>query len=68
LKALDLHHAIDDEVVDIGYSRNLNELLNKASVPHEFYEYQSGGHNISNGSFTQAMQRTVEFFKENLKY
>lgn len=66
--AIQLHHAVDDEVVDIGYSRNLNNLLDKTSVSHQFYEYRSGGHNISNSSFTEAMQRTVEFFKENLGY
>ena len=61
-----LHHAVDDNVVNIGYSRDLSELLENASVPHELYEYDSGGHNISGSSFTLAMQRTVEFFKKHL--
>lgn len=61
-----LHHAIDDAVVNIGYSRDLSELLENASVPHELYEYSTGGHNISGSSFTLAMQRTVEFFKKHL--
>ncbi len=64
--AIQLDHAVDDETVDIGYSRDLNSLLDKTSVPHEFYEYPNGGHNISGNNFTLAMQRTVEFFKRYL--
>lgn len=65
--AIQIHHAIDDNVVSIEYSRNLNSLLNKTTVNHEFYEYKSGGHNITGVSFSQAMQRSVEFFREKLK-
>lgn len=65
--AIEIHHAVDDDVVNIGYSRDLNELLNATSIDHAFYEYPSGGHNISGASFTQAMQRTVDFFKRTLE-
>ncbi|OGH11338.1 MAG: hypothetical protein A2684_01975 [Candidatus Levybacteria bacterium RIFCSPHIGHO2_01_FULL_36_15b] len=65
--AIQLNHATDDTVVDIGYSRDLNELLDKTSIPHEFYEYASGRHNFTGASFTQAMQNTVEFFNKYLK-
>lgn len=65
--AIQLHHAVDDDVVNIGYSRDLNMLLEETSIPHDFYEYDAGGHNISGNSFTQAMQRTVEFFNTYLK-
>lgn len=65
--AIEINHAVDDSVVNIGYSRDLMALLDKTSVPHELFEYPSGGHNISGASFTQAMERTVEFFKEHLK-
>lgn len=64
--AIQINHAVDDNVVNIGYSRNLNELLNTTSVPHELKEYPSGGHNIIGSSFTQAMQNTVSFFKKYL--
>lgn len=64
--AVQLHHAVDDTVVSISYSRDLNELLNKTSVPHEFYEYTTGGHNISDANFLEAMDRTVAFFKKYL--
>jgi dipeptidyl aminopeptidase/acylaminoacyl peptidase len=64
--AIQLHHAADDSVVNIGYSRDLRQLLAEAGVRHQFFEYANGGHNINNGNFGIAMQRTVEFFQENL--
>lgn len=65
--AIQLNHAVDDDVVNIGYSRDLNSLLDKTRVPHELNEYPGGGHNISGASFDLAMQNTVEFFKKYLK-
>lgn len=65
--AIEIHHATNDDVVPIGYSRDLIALLDKTSVPHQLFEYSSGGHNISGGSFTQAMQRTVDFYKKYLQ-
>jgi uncharacterized protein len=64
--AIQIHHAIDDGTVNIGYSRDLNALLDKTSVSHELIEYPSGGHNISDPSFSQAIENTAEFFRENL--
>ncbi len=65
--AIQIHHAEDDTVVNIGYSRDLVSLLDKTSVPHEFYTYPIGGHNIGGVSFNQAMERTVAFYKKYLK-
>ena len=64
--AIELHHAVNDETVNIEYSRNLNRLLDETDIPHQFYEYPSGGHNISGSSFGLAMQRTVKFFHQYL--
>ena len=64
--AIQINHAVDDNVVDIGYSRDLMKLLDNTNVIHELKEQPSGGHNISGSSFNSAMQNTVEFFKENL--
>lgn len=64
--AISLNHSVDDDVVDIGYSRNFNQVLNKTNIPHELNEYQSGGHNISGSAFNQAMEKTVEFFNKYL--
>lgn len=65
--AISLNHAVDDNVVNIGYSRNFNTLLNGTSIVHELNQYPSGGHNFTGGAFNSAMQNTVEFFKKNLK-
>ncbi len=65
--AIEIHHAVDDETVNIGYSRDLVSLLDKTKVVHEYYEYPSGGHNIAGVSFDPAMSRTVEFFKKYLE-
>lgn len=64
--AISLHHAVDDTAASIEYSRNLNNLLNDTSIPHEFNEYQSGGHNLTDPTFTTAMERTVDFYKKYL--
>lgn len=64
--AIQLNHAVDDDVVNIAYSRNLDTLLTTTSIPHQLFEYPSGGHNISGPSFNQAMKNTVDFFKKYL--
>jgi uncharacterized protein len=63
--AIELHHAIDDNVVRIDYSRNLMKVLDGSEIKHQLYEYKTGGHNISGTSFNTAMQRTVDFLKES---
>lgn len=65
--AISLHHAVNDDVVNIGYSRGLNDILNATKIPHKLNEYPSGGHNISGASFVQAMQDTVAFYDRHLK-
>jgi len=65
--AISLNHAKDDNVVDIAYSRNLNSILNKTSIPHELNEYDSGGHNLTGAAFNQAMENAVDFFNKYLK-
>lgn len=64
--AINIHHAVDDTVVNVGYSRDLMSLLDKTNVEHQLYEYQSGGHNISGGSFGTAMRRTTDFYLQKL--
>jgi len=64
--AIQLHHAINDPVVNSGYSQDLAEALNKTAIPHELFTYQTGGHNITGDNFTKAMQRTVEFYQKYL--
>ncbi len=63
---LQLHHAQDDPVVTIGYSLDLAAVLAQYGKAYEFFSYEGGGHNMVSPYFDQAMQRTVEFFRENL--
>ncbi|MEJ2448010.1 MAG: prolyl oligopeptidase family serine peptidase [Anaerolineales bacterium] len=63
---LQIHHAADDPVVDIGYSYGLAEQLQLQNKSYEFYIYDGGGHNIISPYFDQAMQRTIQFFRDNL--
>ncbi|MCR4326055.1 MAG: alpha/beta fold hydrolase [Candidatus Roizmanbacteria bacterium] len=65
--AIQLHHAVDDAVVTVGYSRDLMNILDATSITHELHEYQSGGHNISGASFETAMQNTIRFYNQYLK-
>jgi len=64
--AIQLNHAVDDDVVSIDYSRNFNKILDSTQIKHELNEYSGGGHNINNSFFNTAMQNTVRFFKDNL--
>lgn len=63
---IQLHHSVNDSVVNIGYARDLAEVLSANNKKYEIYEYSGGGHNIDSPYFEQAMKRTVEFFKANL--
>lgn len=64
--AIQLDQAQDDTVVNMSYNRDLMKLFDQTSVPHQMYEYPTGGHNISSPSFNQAMQNTVKFYKKYL--
>ncbi|MBI2049450.1 alpha/beta hydrolase [Candidatus Roizmanbacteria bacterium] len=61
-----INHAVNDNVVSIEYSKDLMNILDNTSIPHELHEYQSGGHNLTGSSFNQAMRNTVDFFKAYL--
>lgn len=63
---LQIHHAVNDNVVNIGYSQNLAAVLAANDKTFEYYEYAGGGHDITSPYFEQAMLRTVTFFQKNL--
>lgn len=63
---LQLHHAANDSVVNIGYSLGLSAVLSTHGKFHELYRYAGGGHNIDSPYFETAMTRTVEFFLAHL--
>lgn len=63
---LQIHHALNDEVVNIGYSQDLAAVLAAANKSYELHLYDGGGHNIDSPYFSEAMQRTVAFFQTHL--
>ncbi len=63
---LQLHHAQDDRVVNIGYSEYLAAVLRANGKAHEFYTYEGGGHNLVSPYYGPAMRRTVQFFRDHL--
>lgn len=65
-RPLQIHHALDDDVVNIGYSLDLAAVLRANNKFYEFYQYEGGGHNITSPYFETAMLRTVLFFREHL--
>lgn len=64
--AVQIHHAVNDDVVSIEYSRNLEQIAEKQNADITLIEHASGGHNITGPAFVDAMQETVEFFDKHL--
>jgi dipeptidyl aminopeptidase/acylaminoacyl peptidase len=60
-----VQHASDDQVVNVGYSRDLIALLALGGVDYEYWEYPSGGHNLT-ASFNLSAARMIDFFTTNL--
>lgn len=65
-RPLQIHHAEDDTVVNIGYSFDLAAVLQENGKEYEFYNYEGGGHSLISPYFDRAIMRTVEFFRNNL--
>lgn len=63
-----IHHAENDNVVDIKYSTGLVDIFEMENIPHEFFRYESGGHNISGSAFSTAMQSVANFFQSEYSY
>jgi len=63
---LQIHHALNDETVNVNYSYDLANVLLENGKVYELYTYPNGGHNIGAPSFNEAMRRTILFFRANL--
>jgi len=63
---LQIHHAVNDPVVNIGYSRDLVQVLTEHGKLFEYYEYAGGGHDIDSPYFEEAILRTIAFFQKHL--
>ena len=63
---IQLHHGTLDADVPLEFSELLFYQIIEAEQYVELYKYEGDNHNISN-YFSQAMQRTIEFFDRYLK-
>jgi len=63
---IQLHHGTADEDVPLEFSELLFYQMLEADQFVELYKYEGDNHNISN-YFSQAMQRTIEFFDRYVK-
>jgi len=62
-----LNHGEADEEVPVAFSQSLYDKLKKAGKTIEFYTYPGADHNISEPSFSVAMDRSLNFFDKYLK-
>ncbi len=63
---IQLHHGTLDEDVPLEFSELLFYEILEAGKYVELHKYEGDNHNISN-YFSQAMQRTIEFFDRFVK-
>jgi dipeptidyl aminopeptidase/acylaminoacyl peptidase len=63
---LQLHHGSADEDVPLDFSIRLAEQVREAGGEAELYTYEGDNHNLSK-YFSQAMDRTLQFFDRTLK-
>lgn len=61
-----LHQGALDDQVPVEWSRELNEMLKKENKQITYHEYPNENHTFINAQ-NLVMQRTLEFFNENLK-
>lgn len=64
---IQLHAGSSDEEVPWEFSQELYDRLQKLNKTSEFYTYPNADHNISDPSFSLAMQRSLTFFDKYLK-
>src|SRR3989344_289278 len=62
---LQLHHGTADKSVPVEFSKKLKEQMDTVGKEVELYLYPEDDHNLSQ-NFSTAIQRSVEFFKNNL--
>ena len=62
---IELHVGLSDETVPPNFSINLAKRLQQVGKSVEIFQYPGNDHDISQ-NFSEAMQRTILFFKANL--
>ncbi len=62
-----IHQGGADDLVPQKWSDNLADALKKKEKNVEYYIYPKEDHNFTQGSWTQVIERTVEFYKKWFK-
>ncbi len=44
-----LYHCVDDEIISVETSRRMDDELTKMKVPHQYHEFEKGGHGFGLG-------------------
>jgi dipeptidyl aminopeptidase/acylaminoacyl peptidase len=63
---IQLHHAKGDDDVPWEFSQSLHDKLQSIGKPSELFIYEGSNHNLSGATFSQAMNRSVQFFQKHL--
>lgn len=63
---IQLHHGTADDSVPIEFSQHLKDVLTAAGKTVEYYGYPDADHNLSSPAFSNAMKRSIDFFKKYL--
>ena len=64
-RPIQLHHGTNDRDVPYSFQKNLADDLRNAGQGVDAYRYDGDNHNLS-GNLRTALNRSVQFFKENL--
>ncbi len=63
---IQLHQGLSDVEVPVKWSDTLNEDLKKQGTSVEYFTYPGENHNFGNGSWTIAIDRSLQFFQKEL--
>lgn len=64
--SIQIHQALDDEAVPAKWSNQLYDQLTALDKDVVYFTYSGENHNFNRGSWPQAVQRSIDFFKEQL--
>ncbi len=65
-RPIQIHHTVNDSVVNIKYSFDLVAVLVEHNKTYQFFQYAGGGHDINSPYFEEAMLQTIMFFQKYL--
>ncbi len=64
---IQLHQGSIDEAVPLRWSNDFEAQMKNMDKEVEYFVYPGDDHNFLNGSYTTVFQRTLQFYKTNLK-